>query len=106
MQIHVGDVPLQLQLRDFGDGLRLGVLSLLLCLPRDAGGAKLGLGGRQLRLGSALQVFRRANRRLGLRGLFQGRPGGYSRLGRLPRRLLRLCGTRGGQGGGTGLRLE
>ena len=75
LQIHVGDVPLQLQLRDFGDGLRLGVLSLLLCLRRDAG-AKFGLGGRQLRLGPALQIFRRANRRLGLRGLPQGRPGG------------------------------
>ena len=75
LQIHIGDVPLQLQLRDFGDGLRLGVLSLLLCLRRDAS-AKFGLGGRQLGLGSALQIFRRANRRPGLRGLPQGRPGG------------------------------
>ncbi len=105
MQIHVGDVPLQLQLRDFGDGLRLGVLSLLLCLRGDAG-AKFSLGGSQLCLGSALQIFRRANRRPGLRGLPQGRPGGYSRLGCFPRRLLRLRGSGGGQGGRTGLRLE
>ena len=75
LQIHVGDIPLQLQFRDLGDGLRLGVLSLLLCFRRDAG-AKFSLGGSQLRLGYALQIFRRANRHPGLRGLPQGRPGG------------------------------
>ena len=38
------------------------------CFRRDAG-AELALDGRQLGLGPALEVFRRANRRLGLRGL-------------------------------------
>ena len=53
-----------------------------------------------MRLGPALQIFRRANRHPGLRGLPQGRLRGEPRLGRFPRRLLRLCGAGGGHGGG------
>jgi CO/xanthine dehydrogenase Mo-binding subunit len=52
LQIHVGDIPLQLQFRDLGDGLRPGIRSLLLCFRRGAG-AKFILGGSQLRLAAA-----------------------------------------------------
>ena len=105
LQIRFGGVPLRLQLGEPGGRLHLGALSLLLCLRRD-GRAKCRLGGRQLRFGFELQIFRRAHRRRGPRGLTRGGNRGESHLDRILRRLLRLCGTGGGEGGGTGLRLE
>jgi hypothetical protein len=82
-------VELRLQLR-FGGGqlgldlggprgcLRLGLLSPLFCLSRPCGGDRT-LGGRQLRFGSALQIFRHPHRHHRARGFSGGRHSGEFR---------------------------
>ncbi len=61
------------------------------------GGARGGLGSRQLRFDSSNLKFRHADRRHGLHGIPESRPGGAFRLVRFPGRLIRLGDTGGGQ---------
>jgi hypothetical protein len=99
-----GDQPLG-EFCDLRGRLRLGVFGLLLCLVRHCGSGRT-FGGRQLRLGSELQIFRRAHRRHGLRGFAAGGNGSEPRLIGLCSRLLSFRCPGGGHGGGIRLWLE